>query len=361
VKLGFDASSLSPGGKGLARVQGELLQAIAELGAVPDLTVFAPAGAPLPDVAGWRHVPIPPGSMLRWEQIGLPRAARRARLDVVVTTSERAALWGPPQVVYVIEHPRHRVERAREVGVPMRQRLVDRTILALFPLSMRRAASVLTTSRATADDIASLVSSRVVPLAVPERFSPGGEPGGYFLHVGSDDPRDNSSVVIEALAQLDDRPPLVMAGGIHTQLGPLRELAARLGVADQVTFTGYQPDDALVDLYRGAVAYVDPSLYEGFGLQALEALACGTPVISSDRTSLPEVVGDAGILLDPNDVRGFANAMNRVLHEPGLRDDLRARALERAKAFSWERTARELLDACVELEARQRQGVGAAS
>jgi glycosyltransferase involved in cell wall biosynthesis len=363
VKLGFDASSLYPDGKGLSRVQAELLRAIADLGTVPDLTVFAPANAPLPGAADWRHVVIPPGSMLTWEQIGLPRASRRAGLDVVFTTSERAALWGPPQVVMVIEHPRHRTKRAREVGVPLRQRLVDMSILALFPLSMRRAASVVTTSRATANDIASLVPSRVVPLAVPERFSPGGTAGGYLLHVGSDDPRDNSEVVLEALGELarqGERPELVMAGGIRSRLQPLRELADRLGVADQVRWIGYQRDDTLVDLYRGAVAYVDPSLYEGFGLQALEALACGTPVISSDRTSLPEVIGDAGILLDPNDVQGFAEAMRRLLREPELRNELSERALRQAKRFSWEQTARAILAACAEL-AGSRRGAAAAT
>jgi glycosyltransferase involved in cell wall biosynthesis len=101
-----------------------------------------------------------------------------------------------------------------------------------------------------------------------------------------------------------------------------------------------------VDLYRGAIAYVDPSLYEGFGLQAAEALACGTPVIASNRTSLPEVVGDAGILLDPHDVAGFAGAMRRVVEDEAFAGDLRTKALIQAGRFTWERTTRGVLAAC---------------
>ena len=99
----------------------------------------------------------------------------------------------------------------------------------------------------------------------------------------------------------------------------LEERARAAGVADSIRWAGFQSSEGLVDLYRGAIAYVDPSLYEGFGLQAAEALACGTPVIASNTTSLPEVVGDAGILLDPHDVAGFAAAMRRVAEDGAAR------------------------------------------
>ena len=126
----------------------------------------------------------------------------------------------------------------------------------------------------------------------------------------------------------------------------LEERARKAGVADSIRWAGFQTSDGLVDLYRGAIAYVDPSLYEGFGLQAAEALACGTPVIASNTTSLPEVVGDAGILLDPHDVAGFAAAMRRVAEDEALAADLGAKALAQAERFDWEQTARALLEAC---------------
>lgn len=364
VKLGFDASSLTTEGKGLARFQGEFLRTLAPLELVPDLTVFAPKAAEVPDAPGWRRVDVTPGSMLVWEQLGLPRAARRLGLDLLITTNERAALWGPPQVVYVYEHPRHRARRARETGVTLRQRLVDASTLLLFGLSMRRAAVVLAASEATAFDLAPLVSARVVYSAASREFTPGGEVGDYFLHLASDDPRDNSEVVLRALAELallGERPPLVIAGPLRARRGRLEELAQDLGLSGQVRWEGFLRGSKLVELYRGALAYVDPSLYEGFGLQALEALACGTPAIASNTTSLPEVVGDAGILLDSQDAGGVAQAMRRVLRDPGFRADLSRRALAQAGRFSWERTVRETLAACEELAGRVRREAGAAS
>ena len=125
----------------------------------------------------------------------------------------------------------------------------------------------------------------------------------------------------------------------------LQRRARAAGVADSIRWAGFQRARACRPLPR-AIAYVDPSLYEGFGLQAAEALACGTPVIASNTTSLPEVVGDAGILLDPHDVAGFAEAMRRVADDGTLAADLQAKALARACRFTWEHTARELLKAC---------------
>lgn len=369
MRLGFDASSLTSQGKGLARFQGEFLRALAGLALVDDLTVFVPvgiAGGALPEVAGWRYLPARTQPMIRWEQVGLPVAARRERLDVVVTTSERAALWGPPQVVYIYEHPRHRARRGRETSVPLRQRAADAVTRGLFELSMRRAAAILAASRATAGDLARFRGVRVVYSAASPEFAPDparaqairtelGTPSGYFLHLASDDPRDNSEVVLAALSLLarsGERPPLVIGGPIERTLGALRARAAGLGVAEQVRWVGVQTGGRLADLHRGAIAYVDPSLYEGFGLQALEAMACGTPAIASNRTSLPEIVGDGGVLLDPLDAGGFAEAMLRLLAEEGLRSELGRRALGRAAQFSWERTVRETLATCEEVAGR---------
>jgi glycosyltransferase involved in cell wall biosynthesis len=352
VKLGFDASSLTAEGKGLARFQGEFLRELARLRLVDDLTVFAPLGASVPAVDGWRHVDVPPGSMLLWEQLRLPRLASAYALDVVVTTSERCALWGPPQVVYVYEHPRRRARRSRDVGVGLRQRLVDFTTVLLFRASMRHARVVLAASRSTAADLAPLVTARVVPSAASAEFSPGGSVADYLLHLASDDPRDNSEMVIDALAELastGDRPRLVIAGPVRAARPALEQRAKALGVDGQIHWRGFLRGPELVELYRGAIAYVDPSLYEGFGLQALEALSCGTPAVVFATTSLPEVVGDGGILVPPGDVSAFGGVVRRLLHEPGLRDELSRLALAQASQFSWERTVRETLAVCAEL------------
>lgn len=116
-----------------------------------------------------------------------------------------------------------------------------------------------------------------------------------------------------------------------------------LNLQKDVIFSDYVPDEYLTLLYNAADLFVYPSLYEGFGLPPLEAMACGTPVITSNTSSLPEVVGDAGVMIDPYDVDGLAKAMFEVLTNEGLREDMRKKGLKRAKLFSWEKTAKETL------------------
>jgi glycosyltransferase involved in cell wall biosynthesis len=112
-----------------------------------------------------------------------------------------------------------------------------------------------------------------------------------------------------------------------------------LGLGDAVVLTGYVDDADLPALYAGAACFVFPSIYEGFGLPPLEAMACGVPVVTSNASSLPEVVGDAAIMVDPHDVAGFVAAIRQIVDQPALADHLRARGLERAQGFSWERAA----------------------
>jgi glycosyltransferase involved in cell wall biosynthesis len=348
MRLGFDATSLTQAGKGVARFQREFLSAAAEDGLVDDLDVFVPLEPDrnaLPTRAGWRYHRVATSPMVAWEQLRRPRLARKLKLDAVITLSERAALWGPPEVVYVYEHPKHRARRSREVGIDARQRLVDLTTLAQFRLTRMRAAVVVAASRSTARDIGTDI---VVYSGVSREFTPADRPRTYFLHLASDDPRDNSDVVIDAYSEYgQDAPRLVIAGPIDRARPALEQRASMRGV--EVEWRGFQTGDALVELYRGAIAYIDPSLYEGFGLQAAEALACATPVISSDRTSLPEVVGDAGILLDPGDVEGFADALRRVALDPAFAAELGRKGVAQAARFTWAATVRGVLDACAEV------------
>jgi len=343
LRLGFDATSLTPEGKGLARFQREFLAAAAALGEPEELVVFLPEQpdeAALPAaVSGWEYVRVQTRPMLRWEQLGLPRAARALRLDAALTLSERAALWGPPRVVYVFEHPRWRARRNRQVGAGLRQLAVDTLTLALFFLAQRRAAGVLAASESTRGELGrgTVVYPGVSAVFRPdERRVP-----EYFLHIASHDPRDNTRTALAAYERSGIDAPLVVGGS--------RRVEGR-----GVEFVGYRSGDALADLYRGAIAYVDPSLYEGFGLQALEALACGTPAIVSNVTSLPEVVGDAGVLLDPLDVDGFGAAMRRLAEDRPFRADLSRKAVARAARFTWEQTVRECLAACAAVKRRTR-------
>jgi alpha-1,3-rhamnosyl/mannosyltransferase len=136
---------------------------------------------------------------------------------------------------------------------------------------------------------------------------------------------------------------LVIAGHWDERYPEARERAAALGLGGSVRFLGAVAEEHLPALYAGAELFVFPSLYEGFGLPVLEALACGVPVVCSNSSSLPEVAGDAALLVDPLDVPAMAQALGRVLGDLSLQQELCARSLARAALFSWERTARETL------------------
>ena len=171
--------------------------------------------------------------------------------------------------------------------------------------------------------------------------------GRLLLYVGGFNPHKNVLRLLEALTLLKSPEPVALAlvgdtsgAGFHDNLPSLRRwLADRPEVAARVALAGWVADDDLVSLYNIADALVFPSLAEGFGLPAVEAMACGCPVLASDRTSLPEVVGDGGLLFAPEDPAAIARAIDRVLSEPGLRATLSARALKRAALFSWDRSA----------------------
>ncbi|ROZ77464.1 glycosyltransferase family 1 protein [Ramlibacter sp. WS9] len=167
--------------------------------------------------------------------------------------------------------------------------------------------------------------------------------GGYFLCVGTLEPRKNLVLAIQAHALLPAalraRHPLVVAGMKgwgDSAVG--KQLSAKVAAGD-VRLMGYLERGDLVRLTAGALAMVYPSLYEGFGFPPLEAMACGVPAVTSNTSSLPEVVGDAGLMVDPSDVEGLSAAMRELAQDPGRRGDLSARSLSRAQGFSWERCA----------------------
>ena len=172
----------------------------------------------------------------------------------------------------------------------------------------------------------------------------------YFVFVGTISPRKNVSRIIRALASIatDTRdrqilPELIVVGGDGYGADEVRKLPMHLGIAEDVRFVGPQPASEVARLYRHATALVYPSLLEGFGLPVVEAMAAGAPVITANRSSMPEVAGDAALLVDPEDESAIANAMRRTVQEAALRADLRERGRIRAASFSWERCARETL------------------
>jgi len=171
-------------------------------------------------------------------------------------------------------------------------------------------------------------------------------PPRFILGLGTLQPRKNFTRLIEAFADSrfairDLR--LVIVGGKGWLYEEIFAAVERLGLGNKVVFPGFVADEHLPALYNLADLFVFPSLYEGFGLPPLEALACGTPVITSDASSLPEVVGQAGLMVEATDVAALAQAMRRVLEDDALREGMIARGLEQARKFTWEKAAAKLL------------------
>jgi len=231
--------------------------------------------------------------------------------------------------------------------------------------AVQRTDHIVADSHATKRDLTSMlgVSSEritVIHLAADPAFQPipdrearrvaneyALEPG-FLLFVGTLEPRKNIPGLLRAYRLLLDREvtaqPLVLVGGKGWLYEEIFDRVEALKLGDQVRFLHGVPDADLPGLYSAASVLTTPSFYEGFGLPALEAMSCGTPVVVADRASLPEVVGDAGILVDPEDPEAIAEGLTRVLTDEELRTRMAALGLERASGFSWGRVARETLD-----------------
>ncbi len=202
----------------------------------------------------------------------------------------------------------------------------------------------------------------VIPLAAPAHFRPTrdevelqrvrqtyGIEGDYILSVGAIQPRKNLSRLVAAYSRLrwarpeGKLPQLVLVGKCAWLYDETLRTIKELEISNSVILTGYVPEADLPALYSGALCFVYPSYFEGFGLPPLEAMKCGAPVIVGDKTSLPEVVGDAGILVDPFDIDELAAAIQKLIADSELRMQLRVKGLERAKLFDWQETARQTL------------------
>jgi glycosyltransferase involved in cell wall biosynthesis len=244
-----------------------------------------------------------------------------------------------------------------------RHRLVLATALARI---RSQAEMVIVPSTAAAEDVVQFLRVereriRVIPMGCEPRFQPADEPARaatlrrryhlperYILFVGTLEPRKNIHTLLRAFARViaempQDELMLVIAGGNGWGGEDYRSTVDALKLHRHVRFTGFVEDDHLPDLYRGALLFVYPSLYEGFGLPVLEAMACGTPVITSDRASLPEVAGDAALLVDPTRPEALAAAMASILSDSDLRQVLRAKGLARAQAFTWDAVAQQTI------------------
>lgn len=354
LRIGFDGRALVSPAAGMRRYARELFGALSRIDGMTVIAVGAPAAADVPARVerGSGVVSLPTNA--GWMLTGLPRAARRARVDVFHAPSYTAPVGGPRPLVLTIHDVSY--ERHPE-WYPYRRDPLRR---AFYRYSARSADRILTDSDFSKREIIAAYGIAqdaidVVPLAAAPVFRPGPAlplpaeiVSPFVLHVGDLHPRRNLAMLVRAVAAVRRRVPalrdvtVVLAGVDRGSGEELRSIAAaEPGGRPLVQFAGAPREDELLALYRSAAALAYPSRYEGFGLPLLEAMACGTPVLAARTSSIPEVTGDAAVLLDPADEEGWSAEIERVLDDTPHAARLRESGSRRAALFSWQRTAEE--------------------
>ncbi len=286
-----------------------------------------------------------------WEQVA-PQLV--GRYDVLHFPYDSSVVWKRGKFVITIHDVKPLIFRALRPRRGLRS-CVERL---LIPDRQKQADHVLTVSECSRRDIMERLCfpgeriSVVYPGIDRDQFKPDGiassRPNSrpYILCVAGSDPTKNVEALLDAFAQLPcelrEAHDVMLVGDLRRRQD-VRDRVGQLGIVAQTKFANVVNDAQLVSLYQHARAFVFPSRYEGFGFPVLEAMACGCPVITSNISSLPEVVGDAALLADPSDSNGIARHLEQVLADEGLRRRLREKGLIRAAQFSWERTARETL------------------
>lgn len=347
MRIAFDSASTRGRKTGIGVYTAQLVRALQD---VPHIeTVMLDDGATADqrtDRRIWR------------EQNTLPRLANSVNADLLHLTGFAAPLRSPIPVILTVMDL---IGVLFSKNFPLASRFYWSRYL---PMTLRAPRALVTLSENTKRDVIRLAHIpperiAVIPPGVDARFRHFDDssllemsrarlalPPRFFLFVSTLEPRKGIDTLISAYARIaaDVADDLVIVGKRGWYVETLFARVRALGLQSRVHFLGYLSDDDLPAVYNLATAFVFPSLYEGFGLSPLEAMASGTPVISSNVSSLPEVIGDAGILLPPADVEGFARAMRHTASDEAWRAELSARGLARAKLFSWERAAQKMAE-----------------
>ncbi len=368
--IGIDYTAAYEQGAGIGRYVRELVRALAAVDQETSYRLFV-AGAKqesLPSVPGpnftWRPTRVTPLWFARlWHrlQIPLPVETFVGRVPLFHATDFTLPPTLPGAKTLLTVHDLSFV-RAPETATPVLKAYLDQVV----PRSVRRATHVLADSQATKDDLVELyqtspekitvllsgVTADFKPVADPavlktvcERYHIPGNP--YIFSIGTVQPRKNYARLIEALVALGpdfSDIHLVIAGGRGWLDSPIYQAVTDHGLDKRVHFIGFARDEDLPTLYSAARCLAYPSLYEGFGLVVLEAMACGTPVITSKLSSMPEVAGDAALLVDPYSIEELSGALAQLLSSEALRAELVTRGFKQAAHFTWTRAAHQLKD-----------------
>ena len=298
---------------------------------------------------------------LVWEEITLPWAAARDRLDLLHLTSNYGPTCPPCPTVYTVHDLIEFIRPALgPLRLPLRHRAGRAVRIRTLPGQLRRASRVITVSAASRGDLVRIVGLRedvirVISHGISPEFVPPGDhriarrrlteagvqtPDRYILALGALDPRKNGPFLIRAVAKVRSRMPdlcLWIAGVERPEMYSLPIASA----PEWLTILGYVDSSTLVSLFQGTAAFVYPSLYEGFGLPVLQAMACGAPVLASSRSSIPEISGGAAVLFDPCSEEDLAQKLVLVLSDEAVRRDRVNAGLTHAKGFTWAEAGRK--------------------
>ncbi|HUQ33650.1 MAG TPA: glycosyltransferase family 1 protein [Pyrinomonadaceae bacterium] len=366
LRIAIDAHSVGTGLAGNESYITNLIEALAELDTENRYTLYVTKREAIERFSNrWPHVRVQrtrPHTPLVRVPLTLAAELRRRPVDLL-HVQYTAPPFAPCPVVATIhdlsfEHLPQTFKRRSRMQLQLTVRRTARQAARILVPSEHTLRDICETYRIEQERVA------VTPLAAPGHFAPvlnEGEvrrvreryhlKGEYILAVGSIQPRKNLAQLIAAYADLRrarphaNLPKLALVGKLAWLYDETLRAIKECGLSDLTVLTGYVTEADLPALYTGALCFVYPSYFEGFGLPPLEAMQCGTPVIAGNRTSLPEVVGKAGLLVDPFDKNSIAAALARMIDDADLRADLNVKGIERAKHFSWRETARLTLQA----------------
>jgi len=365
VRIGIDATPLpaQPVGAGVYIIQ--LIRALAaELGAHHFIVFAQRSRRPLidtPQLTGveWIETPdLSPARRLVWEQVALPRLARRAGVDVLHSLHYTRPYFLPCASVVTFH----------DMTFFLYPKLHTRSKRVFFPwimrVSARKAQAIIAVSENTRRDAMRLLKITpekifTVQNGIGAEFRPIDDAAlletcqkkynlrqPFILYVGTVEPRKNLPLLLRAFARLAAQRAdisLVIVGRLGWMYEEVFQLIEALGLSERVQFTGYVPAEDLPMVYNLAQIFVYPSLYEGFGFPPLEAMACGAPVITTASSAMQDQVGDAAILTPPGDEQALYEAMDRLVHDPELRRTLSARGRGQVAQFTWQTTAQNTL------------------
>jgi glycosyltransferase involved in cell wall biosynthesis len=382
LRIGIDITAAVRQGAGIGRFTRELIHALMALDSPHEYALFAATGG-LPRAitesrltyitqpATNHHLTFEICNLRFLSDDWLHRLWHRARLPIPIEAiMGRVDLFHEPDFVLPPTRPGTRTVltvhdltfiRDPESAFPRLRHYLNRVV----PRSVARATHILADSLATQKDLTELfgtppvkitvlyggVDARFVPVLEPERLTAvraryGIGEGPFILGIGTIQPRKNYQRLIQAFANIKSQIPsleLVIVGSKGWMYDTIFSEVKRLGLESQVLFPGFVDDDDLPALYSAAEMLAYPSIYEGFGLPILEAMACGTPVVTSNTSSLPELAGNAALLVEPTDVGAIAAAMRRLWQDADLRHRLVADGSDQARKFTWEKAAMQLL------------------